>query len=250
VDVPKRVGFCEYEISIVERDGKAAAVVVGFSLAIQIESRRGRVPILVHASAFDDVWCSSLDYSHKTIHDAWFAARHNLNRRSAWFTCVCALIAECILMRFKKLRIAWSVAWGVVAVLLVVLWVRSYRLHEIGSWQVSKNRSVGVTSVLGRVLITSWNQPESAGSWRVHSEQVRSEHDRLLLPENAIGFGIIRFQANAEVHIPYWLLVLLTATISASPWFRLAKRFSLRALLIATTLVAVVLGLVMWAGRR
>ena len=29
-------------------------------------------------------------------------------------------------MKFRKLRIAWSVAWGVVAVLLCVLWVRSY----------------------------------------------------------------------------------------------------------------------------
>src|SRR5262245_65176378 len=29
-------------------------------------------------------------------------------------------------MRFRKLRIAWSVGWGLVAVLLVVLWVRSY----------------------------------------------------------------------------------------------------------------------------
>src|SRR5262245_30694970 len=29
-------------------------------------------------------------------------------------------------MRFRKLRIAWSVLWGVAAVLLIVLWVRSY----------------------------------------------------------------------------------------------------------------------------
>src|SRR5262245_23954492 len=28
--------------------------------------------------------------------------------------------------RYRKLRIAWSVAWGVVVVLLCVLWVRSY----------------------------------------------------------------------------------------------------------------------------
>jgi hypothetical protein len=28
-------------------------------------------------------------------------------------------------MKHRKLRIAWSVVWGVVAVLLVVLWVRS-----------------------------------------------------------------------------------------------------------------------------
>ena len=30
-------------------------------------------------------------------------------------------------MRFRKLRIAWSVAWGVACLLLIVLWVRSYR---------------------------------------------------------------------------------------------------------------------------
>src|SRR4051812_39587288 len=29
-------------------------------------------------------------------------------------------------MRFRKLRIAWSVFWGLAAALLIVLWVRSY----------------------------------------------------------------------------------------------------------------------------
>src|SRR5438105_1666000 len=29
-------------------------------------------------------------------------------------------------MRFRKLRIAWSVFWGLAAVLLIALWVRSY----------------------------------------------------------------------------------------------------------------------------
>src|SRR5690242_15343552 len=29
-------------------------------------------------------------------------------------------------MKYRKLRIAWSVVWGVVAALLIVLWVRSY----------------------------------------------------------------------------------------------------------------------------
>ena len=29
-------------------------------------------------------------------------------------------------MRFRKLRIAWSVVWGIACVLLIVLWVRSY----------------------------------------------------------------------------------------------------------------------------
>src|SRR4051794_33980026 len=29
-------------------------------------------------------------------------------------------------MKYRKLRIAWSVVWGLAAVLLIVLWVRSY----------------------------------------------------------------------------------------------------------------------------
>ena len=29
-------------------------------------------------------------------------------------------------MKFRKLRITWSMTWGVLALLLIVLWVRSY----------------------------------------------------------------------------------------------------------------------------
>src|SRR6476660_634582 len=33
-------------------------------------------------------------------------------------------------MRFRKLRIAWSVVWALAAVLLIVLWVRSYWVRD------------------------------------------------------------------------------------------------------------------------
>src|SRR6476646_1576226 len=33
-------------------------------------------------------------------------------------------------MKYRKLRIAWSVFWGLAAVLLIVLWVRSYWYSE------------------------------------------------------------------------------------------------------------------------
>ena len=42
----------------------------------------------------------------------------------------------------------------------------------------------------------------------------------------------------------HWLPALLFAAVAAIPWLR--WRFSLRTLLIATTLVAVVLGLIVW----
>jgi hypothetical protein len=50
------------------------------------------------------------------------------------------------------------------------------------------------------------------------------------------------------VRTPHWLPILLSAALVAAPWLR--WRFSLRTLLIATTLVAVVLGAIVYATRQ
>jgi hypothetical protein len=52
---------------------------------------------------------------------------------------------------------------------------------------------------------------------------------------------------NSFLVVPHWVIVIVTASMMAAPWLR--WRFSLRTLLIATTLVAVVLGAAVWASR-
>jgi hypothetical protein len=54
-------------------------------------------------------------------------------------------------MKYRKLRIAWSVAWGVVAVLLVVLWVRSYWVCD--NPVRSGKPSYGIVSLRGVLAI-------------------------------------------------------------------------------------------------
>jgi hypothetical protein len=49
--------------------------------------------------------------------------------------------------------------------------------------------------------------------------------------------------------LPYRYPVAITAILTAIPWLWYFKRFSLRTLLIATTLVAVVLGLIVCVTR-
>ncbi len=72
-----------------------------------------------------------------------------------------------------------------------------------------------------------------------------SEFDRL---ETYAGLKI--YSTGGTVYalsVSYWLLVvaaILTGAISWLPW-----RFSLRTLLISTTLIAVVLGLAVWSAR-
>ncbi len=47
--------------------------------------------------------------------------------------------------------------------------------------------------------------------------------------------------------MPHWFLLVTCGVASVIPW--ISYRFSLRTLLIATTLVAIVLGLAVWAAR-
>jgi hypothetical protein len=58
------------------------------------------------------------------------------------------------------------------------------------------------------------------------------------------------FDDGVRVILPYWCLALTSIAFAIAPWISAFKcRFSLRTLLIATTLVAVVLGLIVWAAR-
>jgi hypothetical protein len=62
------------------------------------------------------------------------------------------------------------------------------------------------------------------------------------------GFGSSRAGKNIRMFfLPYWFPFLLGATLAAAPWIK--WRFSLRTLLIATTLVAFLLGLICYAAR-
>jgi hypothetical protein len=93
-------------------------------------------------------------------------------------------------MKYRKLRIAWSVGWALAAVLLIALWVRNYLLYGI------------------------------------RGSAFNGEQDFV--------FGVVG----------------LTAIVAALSWLQWSRQFSLRTLLIATTLVAVVLGLVVWLKHR
>ena len=45
-------------------------------------------------------------------------------------------------MKHRKLRIAWSVAWGIAAVMLIALWVRSYWWRDFKVLYLPNNRWV------------------------------------------------------------------------------------------------------------
>jgi hypothetical protein len=149
-------------------------------------------------------------------------------------------------MRYRKLRIAWSVMCAIACVLLIVLWVRSYWWSEIF---VSDRWQPRVVVSRGKVFYDAdysytWNRDikkpleiKNSGHW-YHIQSIRNL-DRTSLTIN---------KARNRVLIwPFVVGTVAATTFSWLPWLRF--RFGLRTLLIATTLVAVTLGLIVWSTR-
>jgi hypothetical protein len=116
----------------------------------------------------------------------------------------------------RYLRIAFSATCLAACVLLTVLWWRSY--------------SACVTMNLGPF--------DSFISFT-------SDEGTLLFAYPADNFGTqVKF-----INVPSWFTVLIAATLAVLPWIQWSKRFSLRTLLIATTLIALMLGIIVWMWR-
>ena len=164
-------------------------------------------------------------------------------------------------MKYRKLRIAWSVGWGLVAVLLCVLWVRSYstldrvsRITAVSTFQVRSYitletvsrisagtfQEIGVTSAtiyykkITNVQVVG--APDPTQPWRykstTHYWSNVSTFSRRVSPDGLV------------FRMPIWAPAVTLAFVASMPW--LSPRFSLRTLLIATTLVALLLGVLVW----
>ena len=164
-------------------------------------------------------------------------------------------------MKYRKLRIAWSVAWGVVAVLLCVLWVRSYWWQDSVDGRLSNLRTISISSWYGWVKAESlWatlflKEPSQLPQWSINSHYM--EPDALFgtrrLPRHGWVWqreSIANRRFFTKIAVPWWFPVLLSITFAGLPWLRqIPHRFSLRTLLIATTLVAVGLGAIVWMTK-
>ena len=134
------------------------------------------------------------------------------------------------------LRIAVTALSLTACVLLVALWVRSYSREVIVGHIDSHSRGWHLVSSRGRILLNAADyDAANPGNWR-----------RYVAWEPGIfGFSAFRTGQSFSVRIPYWFPTMLCALLTAASWFK--WRVSLRTLLIVTTLIAVVLGIVVAA---
>jgi hypothetical protein len=151
-------------------------------------------------------------------------------------------------MRYRKLRIAWSVACGIACVLLIALWVRSHAIRDSAFWPRNKF-GMEMNSMKGHVVLFVVFQPFADEQTKILHEKI-TPNDELRVKCGILGFAYDSEPDRFSIHVPFWFLALALTAVAAAPWIRWSRRFTLRTLLIATTLVAVALGLAVLATRK
>ena len=152
--------------------------------------------------------------------------------------------------KYRKLRIAFSGVYGILCLLLIALWVRSYSFNDILE-KKTRSQLLQIHSGNGRLGFCQINPSRSrripASSFAVLLEEL--SQGRALVSRPISNSRLPTGSIVSTVLVPYWLPVLLTATVAAITLIPWSRRFSLRTLLIATTVVSAVLGTLVWAVK-
>ena len=129
---------------------------------------------------------------------------------------------------------------GIVCLLLVTLWVASFHNSATtDAFVITPSVWLTVEFYHGQTaLILSAALPPNTFPFWLHDYPLQNGNE---LPGFA-GFALLRNSKVGDVlMLPFWFLILLVFAVGTASW--LPWRFSMRSLLIATTLVAVMLGL-------
>lgn len=165
--------------------------------------------------------------------------------------------------KLRLVRIAVSVVSGVCCLLVIALWIRSYFWIDTIDWFRSP-ALISATVYRGQIGATRFRLPASKKlkppTFERHSArvtagtQVNYNNGAGKRLPSYLGFKSTWLSAPGTVRAntfvtPFWFPTFVLAFLAAVPHWRLVKwRFSLRTLLIVTTLVAVGLAAALYSS--
>jgi hypothetical protein len=140
-------------------------------------------------------------------------------------------------MKLRKLRIAWSVGWGVLGLLAVAGWIRCLFVDDFGD---------GIPALVGTVRLS---RSSAVSLSTLNGGYCVITNSRFAGSRNNLQLMFPHFIANnPKVMIPFSLITFVMVGLGSLPW--LSVRFSLRTLLLAMTLLAVGLGWIVYSARH
>jgi hypothetical protein len=154
----------------------------------------------------------------------------------------------------RLLNIA-SIVCLVLCVALMGMWVRSYFWLDDFKFKPFGASSIGVASSSDRIAIGTMSAALNPNEGLINFTHTpisdwRSDLAKIDQRFSTIaGFGLVHDNNVFVFMVPYWFAVLIAGALSIAYWPRVKYRFSLRTLFIATTFLAVVLGMIAWLDR-
>lgn len=151
-------------------------------------------------------------------------------------------------------RVAFSAICGIACVLLIVLWVRSYAKFDHTWVPVSPTRTFCVITCKGYASfgtppVKYFRDRGSVASWD-HSSGDANKRALIARTQSCLGVRWTTLQPaerGLQVIVPIWMLIAFVLLIGTAPFWLPKLRFSLRTLLITTTIIAAALGLAIWS---
>lgn len=119
----------------------------------------------------------------------------------------------------KGLKITWTAFWSVVAISLIVLWVRSYYCYDLFREPVSASRAIMIFSIKGHMIPTMVRRDlEGRNAIRgfhtiAKNVNVHFESE----PSNVMGFGWSSAPRSQCVRLPHWFDLLESDIADPSP---------------------------------
>jgi hypothetical protein len=149
----------------------------------------------------------------------------------------------------RYLRIAWSIFCGILCLLLIALWVRSYAKFDHLWVPITSTRTLCVMSCRGYASIgfppvQYFRDMGHLNNWEHSSEAAGN----MTLVSNTRSLFGVHWTSNRpprrglQIIVPFWAPTILFGVCGVFFLSKQRPRFSLRILLIATTLIALAMG--------
>jgi hypothetical protein len=155
----------------------------------------------------------------------------------------------------RRLKITASFGCALACFAVLALWVRSYFWHDMAVVSPTITTAININSMQGKMSFqhVSWAPSANPSILELYVRRLGPGENSWKYGWFVLGFGISDYGSSDLTHFtyyaPHWAVFLPLAFASVEFWWPRHYRFGLRTMLIATTAVAIILGLIVAFSR-